>query len=238
MSFEQSLLFPKMMKSIKSAHSFGNTIRMLKFPLILTDTKLYAGAIANFYYLTKTLERRLNSIELKEDEMIQEILKLNLHNTSKGYESDLKQLFGKSDWKYCSEKCITNATNKYCNIIQNATVIQLVSVSFILYGALVIGGGKATQKKVKKIFSSCDHVLFDVSDDIRQMRKTFKKCYNNIGKKYCESQTEIILQSKRFMEMNNSVIFSIRCLPYWWKKALIAIIVIVLSVWIAIKIYH
>ena len=38
------------------------------------------------------------------------------------------------------------------------------TASFILYGALVIGGGKQTQAKVKRVFPNCEHVLFDVAE--------------------------------------------------------------------------
>ncbi len=48
--------------------------------------------------------------------------------------------------------------------------VELVAASFILYGALVIGGGRATQKKVKKVFSSCSHRLFDVAEDMKAKR--------------------------------------------------------------------
>ena len=36
-------LFGKMMLAIRGSHSFGNRVRMLKLPLILTDSQLYAG---------------------------------------------------------------------------------------------------------------------------------------------------------------------------------------------------
>jgi hypothetical protein len=39
-----------------------------------------------------------------------------------------------------------------------------LAASFILYGALVIGGGKQTQSKVRKVFPKYDHVLFDVAE--------------------------------------------------------------------------
>ena len=50
--------------------------------------------------------------------------------------------------------------------LDNAGPVELVGAAFILYGALVIGGGKNTQKRVKRVLPGCDHVLFDVADDM------------------------------------------------------------------------
>eukprot|EP00619_Florenciella_sp_RCC1007_P016039 CAMPEP_0205940840 /NCGR_PEP_ID=MMETSP1325-20131115/53374_1 /ASSEMBLY_ACC=CAM_ASM_000708 /TAXON_ID=236786 /ORGANISM="Florenciella sp., Strain RCC1007" /LENGTH=44 /DNA_ID= /DNA_START= /DNA_END= /DNA_ORIENTATION= len=41
---------------IHGAHSRGNWVGNIKLPMILTDTQLYAGAIAQFYWLTAALE--------------------------------------------------------------------------------------------------------------------------------------------------------------------------------------
>ena len=42
-------------------HSWGNTLRLLKLPFIFLDRSgtMYAGAIAQFYFLTKHLEHAL-----------------------------------------------------------------------------------------------------------------------------------------------------------------------------------
>lgn len=212
-------LSKRMMKAIHSSHEWGNKVRMLKLPLILTDTKLYAGAIANFYHLTKTLEQRLVEEQFKDNDMIQSILALDLHDTASRYECDLKQLYGSDDWKEATDAVKTSATEKYCEIINKATAVQLVSAAFILYGALVIGGGKSTQRKVRKVFPSCDHVLFDVSTNMARIRREFRACFNGLGEKYPELQDEFVAEAKKFMDLNNTVVLSIRCLPFWWKKA-------------------
>ena len=219
---EEGKLYDRMIKSIRSSHEWGDTISMFKLPLILTDIHLYGAAISQFYYLTKILEDRLNSEELQNDQMIKQILSLNLHHTSKGYESDLKQIYGKLDWIFYSDRAITSATKKYGDIIKEANSVQLVAITFILLGALVIGGGKATQRKLKKVFKSCDHKLFNITDNVAKMRRDFKECYNNIGKEYNESiQNELILEAKRFMQLNNTVLMSIKCVPSWcWKYAI------------------
>ena len=56
--------------------------------------------------------------------------------------------------------------------LQAAEPVSLVAAAFILYGALVVGGGKMTQAKVKKIFPRCDHKLFDVRDAVKEQAQS------------------------------------------------------------------
>ena len=49
-------LYGRMMRAIRTGHSIGNTIRMLKLPLVFTEQELYFGAIAQFYLLTEALK--------------------------------------------------------------------------------------------------------------------------------------------------------------------------------------
>jgi len=49
-------LYGTTMVSFRSGHSVGNTMRMLKLPLIFLSQELYAGPIAQFYVLSRALE--------------------------------------------------------------------------------------------------------------------------------------------------------------------------------------
>ena len=51
--------YSRMMAAIHSSHRTGNDIRFVKLPLVLTDRRLYAGAIAQFCCLTTALELAL-----------------------------------------------------------------------------------------------------------------------------------------------------------------------------------
>jgi heme oxygenase len=212
---QQGALYPKMMKAIHTDHEWGNKIRMLKLPLILTDTQLYAGAIAQFYQLTKTLEQRLACFE--NDPLVSKLKSLN-QDVTPGYEADLQALYG-SGWQNTVSSVTTSATEAYMNTLKTSEPVELVAAAFILYGALVIGGGKQTQKKVKKVFPACDHVLFDVAEDMPKARKTFRETFDNIGKEFPEHYDRLVLEAKRFMGLNNTVVLSVRCLPFWWWKA-------------------
>ena len=43
-------LYGRMMKAIHISHEFGNKVRLLKLPLIFLEDRLYAGAIAQFFW--------------------------------------------------------------------------------------------------------------------------------------------------------------------------------------------
>ena len=126
----------------------------------------------------------------------------------------MQRIFG-PNWRDEVNKVRTSATNKYAKELRNATDVELCSAAFILYGALVIGGGKATQKRVKRVLRKCDHVLFDVSENIIHARQRFKNSFYVLGKKYPEHFDEYVANASRFMKRNNQVVLSIRCLPFW-----------------------
>eukprot|EP00929_Paragymnodinium_shiwhaense_P041539 TRINITY_DN21568_c0_g1_i2.p1 TRINITY_DN21568_c0_g1~~TRINITY_DN21568_c0_g1_i2.p1 ORF type:complete len:245 (-),score=50.74 TRINITY_DN21568_c0_g1_i2:85-819(-) len=211
-------LFGRMMKAIHTKHEFGNKVRMLKLPLILTDTRLYAAAIAQFYLLTKTLERRLD--ECKGDALVDAWLARG-YKVTPGYESDLQEILGVEWHKFAEDEC-TPATRAYCETLETSSSIEVVGAAFILYGALVIGGGKATQRKVRKVFPACKHQLFDVAEDMVKARREFKEFFNGVGKESPEHADALVSHASRFMALNNTVILSARCLPFWWWRAVAA----------------
>ena len=217
---DAQLLFSKMMIAIQSAHTFGNNIRMVKLPLIFLDDQLYAGAIANFYWLTRAMEEGLE--RLKSDWKVERVRSLQLH-VSPGYEKDLKQLYGKESWLASAKAARTPATEAYVKELEEADATQIVAAAFILYGALVIGGGRATQAKVKKVFPACDHLLFDVSGgSMLEVRTSFRECFNNIGKEVSsEIFDELVRLAAYYMSMNNTVVISIRCtsVTALWRPA-------------------
>ena len=67
-----------------------------------------------------------------------------------GYASDLKQLYGE-EWLEIAAAARTPATASYVAELEAADPVSLVAAAFILYGALVVGGGKATQAKVRSV---------------------------------------------------------------------------------------
>jgi len=212
-------LYEAMMKGIRSKHERGNAIRYFKLPMILLDSRLYGGAISQFYLLTLTMEAELDKKVAEGSEIITLLMDgLKLNKIAPGYEMDLKQLFGSDDWMTQVEKTKSSATENYISLIKNASEVELCSIAFILYGALVVGGGKSTQRKAKKVIKNCDHALFDISDNMLQTRKNFKHTFQDLGEKYCHRFDEFVSNAQRFMGKNNEVVLSIRCLPHWWVR--------------------
>lgn len=218
-SGEEAPLYGRMMLAIHGAHNRGNWVGNIKLPMLLTDTQLYAGAIAQFYWLTAALEAKLD--EHADDPLVQRILALDLRNTGR-YEADLKELFGADTWLRKATDARTGETESYIKVLNKSSPVELVAASFILYGALVIGGGKATQRKVRKVFSSCEHTLFDVADDMKTKRQEFKATYTKIGVDYPEHADALVTLARQFMSRNNRVVLSVRFLPHWWWRTAVA----------------
>lgn len=129
------------------------------------------------------------------------------------------RLFGE-DWVACVDKTKSSVTENYVKQIKDATDVEICSIAFILYGALVVGGGKSTQRKAKKVIKNCDHALFDISDNMTQARKDFKETYRLLGERYSTSFDEYVMYAQKYMGKNNEVVLSIRCLPTWWSSAI------------------
>jgi heme oxygenase len=153
------------------------------------------------------LEKEAALQKHEDDPMIQRVLSMGLAVTG-GYESDLEELLG-PDWR--EKLVLTPETKSYVELLRQATPVRLVSASFIIYGALVVGGGRATQAKVRGVFGDCQHQLFDVADDMKLARKTFKTTFDQIGKDFPEDFEELTAASAEFMSQNNRVVFSVPC---------------------------
>ena len=203
-------LYGRMMKAIASGHSFGNNVRMLKLPLIFAESGLYAQAIAQFFWLTETLEARLE--EHASHPMVVKVRSLGLVVTP-GYAADLNELLG-NEWREAATK--TTATLKYIRVLEEAEPVSLCAAAFILYGALVVGGGKLTQQKVRKVLPECEHRLYDVAEDMKAARRDFKAVFTQIGKEWPEHFSTLESEAARFMALNNTVMLSIRC---WGRVA-------------------
>ena len=142
--------------------------------------------------------------------MIARVRSLGLSVTA-GYASDLKELLG-DDWQSRAAKEETAATAAYIKTLKEASPVSLTAAAFILYGALVVGGGKMTQQKVRRVFPSCTHALFDVAPDMKVARANFKATFTAIGKDFPEEYETLEREAQRFMALNNTVVLSIRCL--------------------------
>ena len=103
---------------------------MLKLPFILLDRSggMYAGAIAQFYFLTAHLEDAL-ALQASHP-WVEKLLALKMERRG-GYEADLRQLLG-PDWRGVAESLKTSATKNYCDTLDAASPESLVAAGFIL----------------------------------------------------------------------------------------------------------
>ena len=63
----------------------------------------------------------------------------------------MKELYGAEEWVAKAEAARTPATAAYVAELQTAPPVSLVAAAFIIYGALVVGGGKQTQLKARQL---------------------------------------------------------------------------------------
>merc|ERR1712083_85259 len=96
----------------------------------------------------------------------------------------------------------------------------------------------ATQRKVRKIFPSCQHKLFDLSEDIVELRRQFKEGFTQLGNSHADMQDALVSQAARFMALNNTVVLSIQCLPSWWWPVVSASIALGTAVVISFRRYR
>ena len=226
------LLYTAMMRSIGSGHTLGNTIRMLKLPLIFLEEELYFAAIAQFFWLTEALEAELDG--RRGESIVDRVLELGIRATP-GYAVDLEGFWG-AGWRQEAARHRTSATEAYVRLIRAADPVELVAAAFILWGALVVGGGKSTQAKVRSVFPRYAHRLYDVvgdgRDDIKAMRGRYKNVFNAIGREWPEHGARLERDAARFMAQNNAVILSIRTVggrAQRWALAAAAVVGVVLA---------
>ena len=213
----QRPLYGRLMGAIDVQHTWGNRVGFVKLPLIMLDIRLYGGAIAQFYILTEALESEL--ARHADHKLVAHVREaIALPDLAPGYAADLRQIFGDGAWP-----APTAATDEYVAALRNADPVELVAALFILYGALVVGGGKQTQRKVKRLLPDCDHVLFDVSEDMRAARRRFKNAFTSIGKDHAgvaavapECADDLVRYARAYMRRNNAVVLSARVTPGWF----------------------
>ena len=216
----QRPLYARLMQAIDVQHTWGNRVGFVKLPLIMLDIRLYGGAIAQFYMVTEALEAQL--ARHAEHKLVAHVRRaIDLKDLAPGYAADLRQIFGDGAWP-----TPTAATEEYIKALRRAGPVELVAALFILYGALVVGGGKQTQRKVKRLLPGCDHVLFDVSEDMRAARRRFKNAFTSIGKDHAgvaavapECADDLVRYASLYMRRNNAVVLSVRVTPGWFWPA-------------------
>lgn len=91
---------------------------MMKLPLLLLDLKLYGGAIAQFYVLTRTLEEEIEK-HASHPLVAHVRTSVGLKPLAPGYAADLAQIFGDA-WADAVVAARTPATEEYVAALRRA----------------------------------------------------------------------------------------------------------------------
>jgi hypothetical protein len=230
-------LFRACMKAIRSAHFRANRIRaVLTVAGLFTDKIIYTQVLSLFYVLTRELEIKLQ-VESKTNEICRKIVDLGYHFTDQ-YENDLEFLYGTSQWKDLVEDLVQRNRKafEYRDKIRNSYHgHELAGVAFVLYGALIIGGGAAAKPRIEKRFGSLAvHIFQNVSGPGRERRAaqfvqtwdSFADHPSNTTMSPTSTDTiwdDIVQVSKDCMQLNNDILSSVHQDP-WWLSYGIAVV--------------
>jgi len=208
------------MKTIRTAHFRSNRTRaVLVIAGLFTDVKIYREVIACFYALTADLEvKLLAGCEKKNDPLCEKILALGYRFTEP-YKEDLAFLYGK-DWKEQVEAVLQSnaAVSTYREKIRGMTQsTELAGAAFVLWGALIIGGGAAAMPRVKSLCGAeATHLFEQVTGPGREERKrAFVEVWDSLANPEQDTFGDIVRSSQECMQGNNNVLTSLTRNPWW-----------------------
>lgn len=211
------------------------------------DRNCYACTVVQFYVATAALERQLgeSSNDPGAQHVRDKLATMKLHFTD-GYEQDLEALFGPA-WQKTVQGMPSGAARQYKRQIKAGKDdgAILAAAAFILWGPLIIGGGKALERKIHKFYGGdVTHVFAPISklnsaehdalkDQFAEMMDSLPG--EGIASKdpYHQSQSnpnpasqsisnlnttkDMVQHARSFMEMNNELMRSVQLRPYWWR---------------------
>jgi len=236
-------LYKACMKSIRSAHLRANRLRAaLVLAGLFTDKSVYRDVVTVFYFVTKELEKKLDAFSLekqnKADEdsadICKKILSLGYRFTPQ-YEEDMEELWGE-EWKAIVDNYIRGvpAARSYVHLIRDemSNGRQLAGAAFVLWGALIIGGGAAAYPRVKALVGpEATHLFEDVTGPGRERRKqVFIRVWESLAAREANetSYKEIVRYTEICMQHNNDIFTSLQRNP-WWTPYIVALPVAVIA---------
>lgn len=215
-------LFQACMKALRQPHATGNRLRLVVVVAgLFTDKTIYREVISCFYLLTRQLESSLE--KRKDDPICEKLLKLGYHFTPH-YEEDLKFLYDDpAHWSDKVESVAKNNTTvaaylkKIDKACEDGDASSLAGAAFVLWGALIIGGGAVAKPKIESAYGAkATHLFQDVTGPGREARKrAFIDTWDSLAPNESSSFRDIVDASQNFMEDNNRIMSSISGRPWW-----------------------
>lgn len=227
-------LFQACMKAIRSAHFRSNRVRaLLVVAGLFTDKAVYREVLSIFYCVTKEVEVKLRLLLKEGDEISKKLLSLG-YSFAGQYEQDLEYLYGTKDWMERTETAVQRnkaATDYREKVRSMKTGAEMAGAVFVLWGALIIGGGAAAMPRVKSRFGEeAVHLFQDVSGPGREKRKSdFVQIWDSLAESSSAEFAQIVRAAQDCMQCNNDVLSSLARNP-WWLPYIIAALVGLTSV--------
>jgi hypothetical protein len=241
-------LFRACMASIRAAHFKANKLRAaLVFAGLLTDVRIYAHSLSMFYVVTREVEHKilndekfLSSLTQDEREIISKLGSMGFSFTP-GYEKDLQVLYEEIlypksifSWKEHVEQIVesTAIVKEYQRHIRSMSkASEVAGAAFVLWGALIIGGGAMIQPKAKRIVGPNAVNVFEsvIGPNRESRRQLFIKTWDSLAPKESMAAFEIKESTKQCMQYNNDMMGSGSKANPWWFKYVILLIILFLG---------
>merc|ERR1719245_459045 len=113
------------------------------------------------------------------------------------------------------------SSQEYARKIEEGTIAFKYAAAFILFGALVIGGGAALEPRVRKSFNCGDLFKFVIGSGRADRRKEFIESFDAVASPNDSIFDEIVASAEECMGYNNKLMVALQRRPYWYYPALV-----------------
>ena len=140
---------------------------------------------------------------------------------SRGYELDLETLLGPG-LQQVLPSMQTSASKDYIAKLKGNDTDDdgpvLAAAAFVLWGPLIIGGGRSLESKISKAYGKgCTHVFQSICELDREahdeLKDRFAECFDNLPEMGISCE-ELLENARLFMNMNNKLMLSIKMEPF------------------------
>lgn len=229
-----------MLVAITRGHSIGQKLRGAMFVAgLMQNRTCYTETVVQFYTVTAAFERQLERAPTGDGatRVRNQLQRLKMQ-FSGGYEEDLAELLG-SDWRTTVSKMQSAAAREYVKMIEAHSVTDdgavLAAAAFILWGPLVIGGGKSLERKIAKAYGKgVTHVFEPICKLSREEHDALKDIFASVMDELPGEgiqQEDMVEHAAKFMHMNNALMRSVNLKPWLFSSVIYVAIALVLVAW-------
>jgi len=216
---------------------------------LFTDKHVYREILTCFYVITREMEWKLDELSKKKNDVVcRKILSLGYRFTPQ-YEKDMEVLWsiddhgadadGTKGWKerveaFASSNAVVGEYRDHIRRMDSGE--EVAGATFVLWGALIIGGGAVAYPRAKKLVDekACNVFSQVIGPGREDRKRQFASVWEtlatpntkgvdvdggsgNDGKQF----DQIVLSCRTCMQYNNDIFSSLQRNP-WWTKYLIS----------------